>query len=151
MNLRAAMRRAPVCALFLGLSQVALADVWINELHYDNSGTDANERVEIIGTAGTSLTGWKVVLYNGGDSKAYSTVNLSGTLASQCGGHGTAWFAVTGIQNGNPDGVALINASNAVVEFISYGGSFTAVDGLAAGRVGVNMGVAESASTSDLG
>ena len=65
-----------------------MADVWINELHYDNSGTDVNERVEIIGTAGTSLTGWKVVLYNGGDRKAYSTVNLTGTLASQCGGHG---------------------------------------------------------------
>jgi endonuclease I len=146
-DVRAAARRALVCALFMGSSSAAMADVWINELHYDNSGTDANERVEIIGTAGTSLTGWKVVLYNGGDRKAYATVNLSGTLASQCGGHGTAWFAVTGIQNGNPDGVALINASNAVVEFITYGGSFTALDGLAAGRVGVNMGVSESSTT----
>lgn len=147
MNVRAAMRRAPVCALLLGVASVASADVWINELHYDNSGTDANERVEIIGNAGTSLAGWKVVLYNGGDRKAYKTVNLSGTLPSQCGGHGALYFAVTGIQNGNPDGVALINASNAVVEFISYGGSFVAADGLASGRTSVNMGVSESAST----
>ncbi|MFO1495984.1 MAG: Ig-like domain-containing protein [Lysobacterales bacterium] len=146
-DVRAAGRHALLCACLGLMSAAAHADVFINELHYDNSGTDANERVEIIGTAGTSLTGWKVVLYNGADGSAYSTINLSGTLASQCGGHGTAWFAVTGIQNGNPDGVALINASNAVVEFISYGGSFTATSGLASGRTSVNMGVSESGTT----
>jgi len=146
-NIRAIARRAGLCALLGLTSSAALADVFINELHYDNSGTDVNERVEIMGTAGTNLSGWKIVLYNGGDRRAYSTVNLSGTLASQCGGHGTAFFAVTGIQNGNPDGVALINASNAVVEFITYGGTFVALDGLAAGRSGVNMGVSETAST----
>lgn len=144
---RATVWRALSCALLLGTGTAASADVFINELHYDNSGTDANERVEIIGNAGTSLSGWKVVLYNGGDRKAYRTVNLSGTLPNQCGGHGTLWFAVAGIQNGNPDGVALIDASNAVVEFISYGGSFTAADGLASGRTSVNMGVTESSST----
>jgi endonuclease I/methionine-rich copper-binding protein CopC len=146
-GLRALARRGVLCAFLGMLSSAAVADVFINELHYDNSGTDANERVEIIGTAGTSLSGWKIVLYNGGDRKAYRTVNLSGTLASQCGGHGTAWFAVAGIQNGNPDGVALIDASNAVIEFISYGGTFVAADGLASGRTSVSMGVSESSST----
>ena len=52
LNVRAAARRTAVCALLLGFGSAAMADVWINELHYDNSGTDANERVEIIGTAG---------------------------------------------------------------------------------------------------
>ena len=50
-DVRAAARRTVACALFMGLSSAAMADVFINELHYDNSGTDANERVEIIGTA----------------------------------------------------------------------------------------------------
>lgn len=144
---RATSWRALGCALLMGMGSTATADVFINELHYDNSGTDANERVEIIGNAGTSLSGWKVVLYNGGDRRAYQTINLSGTLPNQCGGHGTLWFAVTGIQNGNPDGVALVNASNSVIEFLSYGGSFVALDGLAAGRSSVDMGVTESAAT----
>ncbi len=39
--------------------------VFINEFHYDNAGTDSGEFVEIAGAAGTDLTGWKVVLYNG--------------------------------------------------------------------------------------
>lgn len=147
MSMAAVMRRAGVCA-FLGLlSSAAMADTFINEIHYDNSGTDANERVEIIGVAGTSLTGWKLSLYNGGNGALYSTVNLSGTLASQCGGHGTAYVAVAGIQNGNPDGIALVNAAGAVVQFLSYGGTFAAVDGPAAGRTSVSIGVTESAST----
>lgn len=146
-DVRAGARRAAACALLGLFGSAAWADVFINEIHYDNSGTDANERVEIIGVAGTSLTGWKLSLYNGGDGKVYSTVNLSGTLASQCGGHGTSYVAVTGIQNGNPDGIALVNASGAVVQFLSYGGSFAGLDGPAIGRTSVNIGVSESAST----
>ncbi len=146
MSGRAWIGRAVFCAL-LFCAAAANADVFINELHYDNSGTDANERVEILGDAGTNLSGWKVVLYNGGDGRAYSTVNLSGTLPNQCGNHGTLAFNVTGIQNGNPDGIALINASNAVVQFLSYGGTFTAIDGLASGRTSSNIGVTESSST----
>ena len=37
------------------------ATVFINELHYDNGGTDAGEAVEIAGPAGTDLTGWSVL------------------------------------------------------------------------------------------
>ena len=32
--------------------------VHFSELHYDNSGTDVNEKIEIEGPAGTDLTGW---------------------------------------------------------------------------------------------
>ncbi|MEZ5000823.1 MAG: hypothetical protein R2727_09375 [Bacteroidales bacterium] len=39
--------------------------VFINEIHYDNDGTDVDEGIEIAGPAGTDLTGWKLVLYNG--------------------------------------------------------------------------------------
>ena len=39
--------------------------VWINELHYDNAGTDVNEFVEVAGPAGTPLDGWSIVLYDG--------------------------------------------------------------------------------------
>jgi endonuclease I len=125
----------------------ARADVFINEFHYDNDGTDVGERVEVIAPAGTSLAGWKVVLYNGGDGRQYATLNLSGTTANQCGGHGTVVVDAPGMQNGSPDGLALIDASGAVVQFLSYEGGFTAVDGPAAGRAATQIPVSEASNT----
>lgn len=126
------------------------ADVFINELHYDNVGTDTNEKVEVIAPAGTNLSGWKIVLYNGSDGAPYATYNLSGTTTNQCGGHGTAVVTVPaspGIQNGAPDGLALVNASNAVVQFLSYEGTFTASSGAAAGMTSTPIPQSETTST----
>jgi endonuclease I len=136
--------------LALSFSSAARCDVFINEFHYDNNGTDSNEKVEVIAPAGTSLAGWKVVLYNGSDGRQYGTLNLSGTTANQCGGHGTAVVtapAATGIQNGAPDGFALVNASNAVVQFLSYEGGFTALDGPASGMTSTQIPQSESGTS----
>jgi DNA/RNA endonuclease G (NUC1) len=120
---------------------------FISEIHYDNAGSDAGEAVEIEGVAGTDLTGWRVLLYNGNGGAVYATYELSGTIAASCDGRGVVAINTPGIQNGNPDGIALIDAANAVVEFISYGGAFTAVGGAADGVTSVNIGVSESSTT----
>lgn len=142
---------APACSalasLCLCVGGTARADVFINEFHYDNDGTDTGERVEVIAPAGTSLSAWKIVLYNGADGRQYATYGLSGTTANQCGGHGTVVVNVPGIQNGSPDGLALIDASGALVQLLSYEGGFTATDGPAAGRVATQIAVAETATT----
>ena len=39
--------------------------VRISEIHYDNTGTDTGERIEVSAPAAQDLFGWKVVLYNG--------------------------------------------------------------------------------------
>src|ERR671918_2137840 len=62
--------------------------VRISEIHYDNTGTDAGEAIEIEGPAGTDLTGWSVVLYNGNGGVPYNTTTLSGTIAQLCSGRG---------------------------------------------------------------
>ena len=122
--------------------------VWINELHYDNTGTDADEGVEIAGTAGTNLAGYTVVFYNGSSPfTALDTENLTGTLPNQQNGYGTLWFPVSGVQNGAPDGLALVDNLGKVLFFLSYEGSFTASDGAASGLTSVDIGVAESSST----
>lgn len=128
-------------------------NVFINEFHYDNAGTDVGEFVEIAGAAGADLTGWKVVLYNGNPTsgKVYATYSLNGALPNQQNGFGTVQLALpaNGMQNGGstgatePDGIALVDASGAVVQFISYEGAFTAVDGPAAGMTSTNVGVYE--------
>lgn len=130
----------------LTVSPPTVPDVRISEIHYDNTGTDVGEAIEISGPAGTNVAGWKIVLYNGNGGAVYSpTVTLSGTIPATCGTRGVivSNYAVNGIQNGDPDGVALVDASNNVIELLSYGGSFTAVGGPAAGMVTRNIVVKE--------
>ncbi len=125
----------------------AQADVFINEFHYDNADTDVGEMVEVLAPAGTNLGGWTIALYNGGDGKRYATLNLSGIAANQCGGHGTVTVAAPAMQNGAPDGLALIDGSGQVVQFLSYEGSFAAVDGPAQGLASTAIPVSETSST----
>lgn len=120
---------------------------FINELHYDNSGTDTGEFIEIAGEAGTDLTGWSLVLYNGNGGASYDTISLSGTIPDLDNGFGTLSFNAPELQNGAPDGIALVDDSNAVVQFLSYEGSFTATDGVANGQTSTDIGVAEDGST----
>jgi predicted outer membrane repeat protein len=129
---------------------VSLPGVFISELHYDNAGVDSGEAIEIMGPAGTDLTGWSLVLYSSGNGNiAYHTEALSGTIADQANGFGTLAFnfPVNGIQNGVSDGIALIDASSNVLQFISYEGTLTAVDGPAAGLTSTDIGVAEDGLT----
>jgi endonuclease I len=116
---------------------------WINEIHYDNAGADADEGVEIAGEAGVDLTGWVLLGYNGATSLLYQTVALSGVIPNQQNGHGTLWFTFGGLQNGSPDGLALVDPTSTVVQFLSYEGAFTAGDGVASSMSSADIGVAE--------
>ena len=127
------------------VSQVT--SVWINEIHYDNQGADQGEFVEVAGPAETDLTGWMLIGYNGATGSVYRTVQLSGTIPHQDGAVGTLAFDFPGLQNGERDGVALVNPNGAVAEFLSYEGSLTASNGPAQGITASDIGVAESNST----
>jgi endonuclease I/chitodextrinase/exonuclease III len=121
--------------------------VFINEIHYDNAGTDVQEGIEIAGLAGTNLTGWKIIPYNGNGGASYTPVGaLSGTIPNQFNGYGTIYVAIPGLQNGSPDGIALVDANNVVVQFLSYEGSFTATNGPASGMTSTDIGIAESST-----
>lgn len=126
-----------------------MPQVFINELHYDNDGTDTGERIEIAGPAGTNLGGWSLVLYNGNGRAPYATIPLAGTIPDQDDGFGTLSFTgpASGIQNGSPDGLALVDGAGGVLQFLSYEGSFTAVGGPADGLVSTDIGVVEGATT----
>ncbi len=123
--------------------------VFINEVHYDNTGADVGEAVEVAGTAGTDLSGWSLVLYNGKGGAPYNTVALSGVIQDQQDGFGTLFVSLpaNGLQNGSPDGIALVNASSTVVQFLSYEGSFNAVGGPADGMTSTDIGVDEPYNT----
>lgn len=149
-------RRSATAAL-AGLWSASACAVFINEIHYDNEGTDVGEAVELAGAAGTDLAGWTLVFYNGTASsrRAYASILLSGRIPDQeSSGFGTLVFtagmieeSAKSIQNGDPDGLALLAPGQVVEQFLSYGGHFTALDGPAAGRTSTDIGVREPSNT----
>jgi len=143
-------------AIFLGLTimltsfswgSAQAASVFFNEIHYDNTGADTGEAIEIAGPAGTNLAGWSILLYNGNGGAPYGTLDLSGIIMDQQNGLGTLDFSRAGIQNGSPDGLALVDATDMVIQFLSYEGPFMALEGLAIGMTSIDIGVGESGTT----
>jgi Lamin Tail Domain len=98
------------------------AKLVINEVDYDQVGTDANGFVEITNTGGAAadLAIVDLVAVNGGDSSEYDRVALTGTLAP--GGH---LDVAIELQNGAPDGLALLDGAT-LLDALSYEGGITA-------------------------
>ena len=97
--------------------------LWLSEIHYDNAGEDAGEGVEVAGPDGAALDGWRLAFVNGNGGQVYREVPLAGRLS------GRRWVAVEGIQNGAPDGVALVAPDGSVAEAIAWEGAFSAAVG----------------------
>jgi DNA/RNA endonuclease G (NUC1) len=128
---------------------VVLPDTRFSEIHYDNGSDDVNELIEIEGPAGTDLSGWSIVLYNGTNGAAYDSKALSGVIPATCGARGVVVVPFASIQNGPADGFALVN-NGSLVQFLSYEGTLTATDGAAAGFASVDIGAEEGSSTSQI-
>lgn len=134
---------------------VTLPNAWINEIHYDNAGTDVNEFIEVAlpnnYTTTTELAKFSIVLYNGSGGAAYDTTLLSsftkGFVDSISGFTFYSFiYPVDGLQNGAPDGIAL-GYDGKLIQFLSYEGTFTAVGGIANGILSTDIGVSESGTT----
>lgn len=123
----------------------AEGDPFVSEIHYDNAGTDTGESIEIQADPGTDLTGWQIVLYNGSNGTSYNPRTLSGAVPAA--GVVVQTYPVDGIQNGSPDGVALVRPDGTVAEFLSYEGPLTATNGPANGMTSVDIGVSQASST----
>ncbi len=130
----------------------AQPNVWINEIHYDNAGSDVNEGVEIIleNAAGYTLSDFTLSLYNGANGARYSSLFTldefsEGTTAS---GFTIFYKYISGIQNGAPDGMALSYQGTLISgQFLSYEGVIVAIDGDASGETSTDIGVSESNAT----
>jgi Lamin Tail Domain len=94
----------------------------INEVDYDQVGTDVDGFVEIhnTGDAAADLANVDLVAVNGGDSSEYAREGLTGTLAA--GGYVAVAIE---LQNGAPDGLALLEGAT-LLDALSYEGGITA-------------------------
>jgi len=129
------------CAVTIGTDHLV-----INEIDYDNVGTgDPAEFIEIYNPSSSDvdLTGIAVYLVNGNGNATYATIDLTsvGSLAAHnylviAGSNVTAangnsydpgWgTGGDNIQNGAPDGIALVDTStNTLIDALSYEGSIT--------------------------
>ena len=117
----------------------------VNEVDYDNVGTDMQEFIEIFNGTSKSLplADYAVVLVNGGNNLEYSRTALA--EAGTCLAAGRYLViadkavvpdpnalvirfpgAQDQIQNGQPDGVALVDTStHTLIDALSYEGSIT--------------------------
>ncbi len=144
-------------ALAAGLcASAAQAEVFINELHYDDATAsgDTGERIEIVATAGETLSNYRVYLYNGTSTPSAATSYDNDLVPAgsnvTCGGTvriAVVSYPTNGIQNGGNDGIALVDGSGALVQFISYEGAITGSGGPASGKVSTNLPVSETNST----
>ncbi|MCZ2817950.1 ExeM/NucH family extracellular endonuclease [Modestobacter sp. VKM Ac-2984] len=148
---RAALGAAAASAAVLGVVAVpAVAAAapptapFVSEVHYDNTGTDAGEFVEVQLPAGTTSAGLSVVLYNGSNSSAYDTDALPVVTApADAPAVAVVDYPANGVQNGSPDAIALVRGTE-VLEFLSYEGTLTAAGGPAAGLTSTDIGVSEA-------
>ncbi len=136
-------------ALFLLSASIYGQNAWINEIHYDNYGTDEGEFIEVVvENAGSyTLSDFVVYLYNGNGGGSYNNKGLDVFTVGNTVGDYTFYYyeyPSNGIQNGAPDGMAFAYQGSVISgQFLSYEGTFDATDGPASGMTSVDIGVAE--------
>lgn len=121
--------------LLILLSTISYSQVWINELSYDMTGGDTDDFIEIVAPVGTNMNQYGILLANGSGDISYAYVQLIGTISNANSNNGFGFFLLTtaqsssitvplgitfqnvtsngftAIQNGDPDGVLLLNHS----------------------------------------
>lgn len=126
-------------------------NAWINEIHYDNDGSDIGEAVEIVleNASSYSLSDFTITLYNGSATQlvSYQDETLDNFVEGTSYSNFTffTWYP-SSIQNGAPDGLSL-DYQGVVLQFLSYEGVFTPNNGPASGIESIDIGVSETSTT----
>jgi hypothetical protein len=128
-------------------------NIWVNEIHYDNDGADVNEFIEVVleNPGSYALADFDVYLVNGSGGAIYDTKTLNQFTVGSTYGDFTFYsytYSVNGIQNGDPDGMAIAYQGNLISgQFLSYEGLITGSGGAVDGVTSVDIGVSEGGST----
>lgn len=144
---------AIVLLLCSGFVMGQVPNAWINEIHYDNTGTDANEAIEVVveNPESWDLTLLRIDFYNLTGGATYLNNTLDSYTVGDVSGSLTVYSKLVpeGIQNGPQDGMAL-SYNGVLIQFLSYDGVLTALNGPAIGITSTDIGVVE-AGTDALG
>lgn len=123
--------------------------VFINEIHYDNDGGDAQEGIEIAAWSGTDLSCYKLYFVNGNNGEYYATLSLDSVVVESHCGMSFVFFYKSSIQNGSSssgDAVTLYNVCQDTLEqFLRYEGEVIATNGPFSGVTATDIGVFQNA------
>lgn len=145
-KLKSVSRWGLALVMLFAFNRVVNGQVKINEVRADDASTDDIEFIELIGIANTDITGYKIVHVNGnGGSEIFNHTIGSFTIpddgitdvsANSLGFYvlGAGSFATgtdesisSSLQNG-PDGIILLNASDEVIDAVSWGSAADVVN-----------------------
>lgn len=123
-----------ISIVFFSLGSLNAQSAFINEVNYMASDPAGNG-VEIAGESGENVQGWSVVLYQlDGTVDQVETLEYK-LIPSQQNGYGTVWYEMEQLSGGQ--GLALVNPTGSVVQFIGIGAAtltgITASEGPASG------------------
>lgn len=144
------MLRVAMLCLALAHSPCLAQNIWINEIHYDNNGTDQNEFLEVVleNPADYLLSDFTISLYSGSTLSVYNSKTLNTFVVGDIVGNFMLFhfaYPVDGIQN-NTAGIAIDYQGN-LIKLLSYEGTFTPTSGPAIGVLSEDIGIQESATT----
>jgi len=131
---------------------ITCPNAFIGEFAYDCDTGDMNEGIEVCipNTFTGSLADFTVELYNGGNNSVYSILSLAIDFVQGTNDGINTYYVYSGsgssIQNGNPDGLALV-FQGVSCQFWSYEGTLTAADGAAVGMTSTDVGVSQTNGT----
>lgn len=145
--------RTLLCGIFISAIffathlQAQVPNAWINEIHYDNTGADVEEGVEIVieNVNVYDLNSFVVTLYNGDGGKPYKTIVLAEDLHDNTTNNFTFYTVYESLQN-ELEGIAL-SYDGVLLQFLSYEGTMTASTGIAEGITSEDIGVSEGNQT----
>ena len=137
--------------LFLISFHIIAQNAWINEFHYDNSGSpDIGEFVEIAieNSSSYNLDDFRISFYSSSSGIRYGIYHHLNSFDIGSTDNGITLYSkfISGIQNGPNDGIAL-DFQGTVLHFISYEGIVTGSEGVADGITSQDVGVSETNST----
>lgn len=149
------MRKSFLILIFVAvfIASISAQNIWVNELHYDNTSTDEGEFIEIAleNAVNFILSDFSITLYNGNNGSSYDTKTLDQFTAGAVSGNFTLYhyeYPSNGIQNGDPDGLAIDYQGTLIPgQFLSYEGTFEAIGGPANGVTSTDIGVMEGSTT----
>lgn len=121
------------------VSRSPAATIFINEIDYDQPGTDTEEFVEIAGSAGANLNGHVLEFVNGAGNVVYKTIFLPNYTFPDFTNTGWGFYVIgrptivpppqddfganDSVQNGAPDGIRLLDPAFNVLHYVSYEGA----------------------------
>lgn len=139
-----------LCLIFYVGFVMAVPHAWINEIHYDNEGTDVNEFVEVVveSPEGWYLGDLALYMYNGYDRMPYCLDTVDEfELGERIGQFQFYVWYQRGIQN-DMEGMILV-FKDTLCDIIAYEGSFIGANDPALGKEFPDIGVYETGHGSD--